>query len=112
MWYGQDGLPYKLVEMEQSHRINVVGFLRRRAASLQVHSWRLEAHYMRNAPDDVVDSWSREIPNSPEEWIEERPLMIELNRLIKLYDSIRPEQRQITVGPDRTATVTQRAVFS
>lgn len=110
MWYGQDGLPYKLTEMEQSHRVNVVNFLRRRAGQLQYHSWRLELHYMRNAPDDVADAWGRELPNSSEEWLENRPLMQELTRLIKLHDSIQPEQRLITVGSDGAATVVKRKV--
>lgn len=39
-WYGQDSFPYRLTEMEASHLVNVLDWLRRRAYQLRLqHYW-------------------------------------------------------------------------
>ena len=92
MWYGQDDFPYKIAEMEQSHRINVKNFLERRAQ--QLHSrglWR-EFKVMERAPEDVFDAWMAENENSitgdPVDWLHNKPFMKALEQAIKNHDTI------------------------
>lgn len=91
-WYGQDGFPYRLTEMEQSHRINVLAFLRRRARNIyERHQWA-ELKVMETAPDDVFAGWEaeneRRLNSDPVEWLNSMPLMQELERLVKAEDTI------------------------
>lgn len=101
MWYGQDDYPYKLSEMEQSHRINVKNFLERRAQ--QLHSrglWR-EFKMMERAPEDVFDAWMAENANSitgdPVDWLHSKPFMKALEQAIKNHDTIDGEVVDITI---------------
>lgn len=94
-WFGEDGYPHRLTEMEQKHRINVIRMLWRRAAQLYERSiWR-EEQMLINAPDEVLHHYeaqrARELPASPEEWLRSRPLFQELQRLIRRYDAIDAE---------------------
>lgn len=80
-WLGQDGFPYLIEEMEQSHRINVLRFLERRAEQLyRQKAWRdakEDARYLRDAPDEVWTAWEnqqgRELPQDPMEWLKSTP---------------------------------------
>jgi hypothetical protein len=95
MWYGQDGFPYRIDEMETSHIYNVLAFLRRRAKNLyDRHTW---AEIM---SDDFEDCPMSEIavpqvPDKPEEWLERKPLIRKFERLLKLRDSIEPDTLSI-----------------
>lgn len=76
LWYGQDGRPYRVVEMETSHVVNVLAFLRRRADDLVRH----EAWYEVNrAPLDeqraILERWRGVIQDDPAAWLERRPLI-------------------------------------
>lgn len=110
MWYGQDGLPYHIDQMEQSHRINVVNFLLRRAASLyKQHQW-YEFNIMESAPEDVFNEWLRDTMNTlndkPEEWLQRTPLMKALDKAIKAHDTIDGEvvpNEEIVIHPDTSA---------
>jgi hypothetical protein len=95
MWYGQDGYPYVVDEMETSHIRNLIGFLQRRADNIyKRHQWH-EARLMESAPDDVFDGWMAEqrraIPSDPLEWLNRRPLMQKLERVLRLRESIEPD---------------------
>lgn len=84
MWYGQDGKPYRVAEMETSHVVNVLAFLRRRADSLVRH----EAWYEVNrAPLDdqlhILLRWRRVIEDDPAAWLERRPLIAALERELR-----------------------------
>lgn len=102
MWYGQDGYPYRLSEMEQSHRYNVLRFLRRRAEHLYDRKDWLEFKRMGNAPDDVFESFMRERERSigcdPLEWLNSRPLVLALERHIRLHESINPDSFELPEG--------------
>lgn len=92
MWYGQDGFPYRIEDMEQSHRINVVNFLKRRAQNIYLrHQWA-EFMQMYHAPQDVFDSWMSAnmytINDDPEEWLMRRPLIQALQRAIAKHNTI------------------------
>jgi hypothetical protein len=66
-WLGQDGFPYLISEMEQSHRINVLRFLERRAEQLyRQKAWRDE-RILAGAPDDVWGEYDRQraLTNTP-----------------------------------------------
>lgn len=105
MWYGQDGFPYKVAEMEQSHRINVQAFLRRRAKNIYLrHQW-LEFHFMQDAPEDVFNAWMREnertLNSDPEEWLNRTPFMQALERAIKNDNTVDGEivTHEVVVRP-------------
>jgi hypothetical protein len=92
MWYGQDDFPYRIDEMEQSHRYNVRNFLLRRAEHLYNRQvWR-EFRTMERAPEDVFDAWMAEnehsLPTSPALWLNNTPLMKALEQAIKNHGTI------------------------
>lgn len=99
MWYGQDGYPYRIEDMEQSHRINVVNFLRRRAVHMYERKLWREFRQMEGAPEDVFDQWmtqnERSLPQGPEDWLNSTPLIRALERAIKVYDSIEPDKEAL-----------------
>lgn len=91
MWYGEDGFPYRLDEMELSHLWNVVNWLTRRAAKLrQQHYWDEFLEY--NDLDDghyglearvAFREWLRrqnEIESDPVVWLDQMPLVRALRR--------------------------------
>lgn len=88
-WRTGDGMPIKLTTMDPEHRANTLAFLRRRADSLQIqHWWWLFG----DAPDDVFDEAHRlEIEEPAEEWLQRRPLVQELTRLVLLDGSVEGE---------------------
>jgi hypothetical protein len=115
-WYGQDGYPYRLTEMEQSHRINVVNFLLRRARNIyERHQW-LEFRVMQNAPEEVFNEWmhqyERAVSSEPEEWLKRTPLMQALDKLIKDHDTVDGEvvsnEVVVTQPSDHTMSPTGR----
>lgn len=87
MWYGQDDYPYKLDEMEQSHRYNVKNFLERRAEALHTRRLWREFKVMEGAPEDVFDAWMAEneskVMASPSAWLSNTPFMKALEQAIK-----------------------------
>lgn len=106
MWYGEDGYPYRVAEMEQSHRHNVLRFLRRRAKNLYMRKeWR-EFRDLLDAPDDVVNSFIQESARSircdPLEWLNSRPLVRSLERHIRLHDAINPDAFELPEGSVKT----------
>lgn len=113
-WYGQDGFPYRIDQMEQSHRINVVNFLRRRAANLyERYQWRV-FRVMQNAPEEVFNEWMREcertIASDPVEWLNSTPLMKALEKAICDHDTIDGEvvSNEVVVVPDTSMSPTGR----
>lgn len=95
-WYGQDGFPYRLDEMELTHLWNVLNFLGRRASQLRLqHYW--DEFLERNDVDDYDDydvgletafhEWLRsqnEIDGIPQDWLNQTPFMQELRHQIAL----------------------------
>ena len=95
-WYGQDGFPYRLDEMELTHLWNVLNFLGRRASQLRLqHYW--DEFLERNDVDDYDDynvgletafhEWLRsqnEIDGIPQDWLNQTPFMRELRHQIAL----------------------------
>jgi len=68
MWYGQDGRPYLIEEMELSHVVNTLAFLRRRAPDLQRHrAWW-------DALNQHATQWQG-LEDDPAVWLERRPLI-------------------------------------
>jgi hypothetical protein len=82
-WYAQDGMPYRLADMEPSHRHNVLAFLKRRATDLY-------AHMLWQASDAVEEDLGAmiAITEDPEEWLSRTILVQELERLIRLDGSV------------------------
>jgi hypothetical protein len=103
MWYGQDGFPYKVDEMETSHLRNTIAFLQRRAHNLyERHKWH-EHRMFANAPDEVYNEYmhemSRSIESNPVEWLGQRPLIQKMIQLVKLRESVTVEPLQLG-GPN------------
>lgn len=100
MWYGQDGRPYRVEDMEQSHRVNVLAFLERRARNLMEHArWREHQLILRNAPDDVFDAYidqsASSIEGNPEDWLNGKPFVQNLRAVIGRHGAIEPDSLQI-----------------
>jgi len=100
MWYGQDGRPYVVEDMEQSHRVNVLNFLERRARALMEHArWREQQLILRNAPDDVFDAYidqcASTIEGNPKDWLASKPFVINLKAVIGRHGAIEPDSLQI-----------------
>jgi hypothetical protein len=98
-WLGQDGFPYLISEMEQSHRINVLRFLERRAGQLyRQKAWRDakdESRYLRDAPDDVWMAWEnsqeRALPQDPIQWLTSTPCVKALVAAVLKEGAIPPD---------------------
>lgn len=85
MWYAQDGMPFRLTDMEPSHRFNVLAFLSRRAKNLMAHrDWQ----ELLGAPDEIIDQWAHQIDEDPQKWLARQPLVQELVRLCRIDGSI------------------------
>lgn len=91
MWYAQDGMPYRLVDMEPSHRFNVLGFLKRRAQNLVGHRNWQDLQSLFGAPDEVFDAWMHQIEEPADRWLARQPLVVELERLCRLDGSMEGE---------------------
>jgi hypothetical protein len=98
MWYGEDGFPYRIDEMELSHLCNVLGWLTRRAAKLrQQHYWDEFLEY--NDLDDgyygldaraAFYEWLRrqnELESDSTVWLRQMPLIQALRREIARRDA-------------------------
>jgi hypothetical protein len=103
MWYGEDGFPYKIEEMETSHIENVVRFLGRRAQNIyERHQYR-EYRMFEDAPADIFDAWMRDnmqtIASDPLEWLAQRPLLQRMEQILNIRHSLNAEQLQLE-GPN------------
>jgi hypothetical protein len=87
-WFGQDARPYRIKDMEQRHRLNVLAMLRRRAESLYDHKQWLDFGDLRNAPDEVMDAYYAELPQDPLKWINSRPLVIAMEKAVRDYGTV------------------------
>jgi hypothetical protein len=85
-WFGQDRRPYRIEDMEQSHRVNVLAFLRRRVDSLATSRLWREFVEMEDAPDDVLKQWSNQLESSPLDWLNSRPLVRALEAAVAAHD--------------------------
>jgi hypothetical protein len=96
-WLGQDGFPYLISEMEQSHRINVLRFLERRAEQLyRQKAWRDE-RILAGAPDDVWGEYERgrSLPQDPMRWLASTPCVRALMAATLKEGSIPPDLLEI-----------------
>lgn len=76
MWYGQDGRPYLIAEMETSHVSNVLAFLRRRADDLVRHeAWYEVNRASLNEQRAILERWRTVIQDDPASWLKRRPLV-------------------------------------
>lgn len=85
MWYGQDGYPYRIAEMELSHVANVLAFLRRRAPDLLSRRVHWEAgHAMREGRWSAwVEESRTRLEDDPAAWLERRPLIVALEHELR-----------------------------
>lgn len=93
MWYGQDDFPYRVDEMEQSHRYNVQNFLRRRAEHLRSRMlWRESRYMTEDTPPEVMAAWLRDnermLMGSAEDWLNATPFMKALDKAIRDHGTI------------------------
>jgi hypothetical protein len=93
MWYGEDGYPYVVEEMDQDHRVNVLRMLKRRA--YQLLKQKLFDEIYNRRPDDLLPSQieaqirdKTALLSDPEAWLSERPFVIALERAIRNHGTI------------------------
>lgn len=88
VWLTADRMPIQLADMDSGHRFNTLAFLRRRAAYLAKAYVYCEERIFLSAPDDVYEQWvverAQALVDGPEAWLERRPLVRELARLVAL----------------------------
>lgn len=89
VWQTRDGMPIALEEMDPGHRANTLAFLRRRADYLaKAYAYCEAVGVFFDAPDDVFDAWmaenERALRDGAQAWLERRPLVIALARLVGL----------------------------
>ena len=88
IWQTADRVVIRLTEMDPTHRRNTLALLRRRAQYNHMMYHRVEEQIMLSAPDDVYNEWwstsSKSLMDDPAAWLERRPLVIELARLVRL----------------------------
>jgi len=85
VWITNDRMPLLLIEMEPSHRRNTLRFLRRRAHYLmKAYVWCEIREVLRfgTPEDDHDDAAGVGLLDDPEQWLERRPLIRELARLV------------------------------
>lgn len=91
-WIMRGGVHIPLEEMDNEHRRNVLDMLIRRAPYTMKLYYLRELQLFSNAPDDVFDEWNaQELNDTPEQWIERRPLIIKLRQLVEHGDAIDAE---------------------
>lgn len=94
MWYGQDSLPYRIVNMDNQHIVNVLDFLRRRASQLKLQHYWDEFLELNDIPDDEVGPDSERafiqwlgknpaIEANPARWLESMPLVRALSKELR-----------------------------
>lgn len=89
MWYGQDGFPYRVAEMELSHVTNVLAFLRRRADDLLARRRWYESVMERRYGKCDDGCWHPTgIEDSAAAWLERRPLVKALKYELVLRDTV------------------------
>lgn len=85
VWITKDQMPLLLTEMDPSHRRATLAFLRRRARYLmKAYVWCEIRDVMRfGAPPDEHDDAGIGLLDDPEKWLERRPLIRELDRIVR-----------------------------
>lgn len=97
-WRPKDSEPARLVDLAPSHRAHLLAFLRRNAAHYKDASeWGLinsiDGSHHGDVAGDALDSMVDELMGtSPQDWIEQRPLVKRLRKLVK-------NDEKATVGP-------------
>lgn len=86
IWRTRDGMPIPLTRMDPGHRAATLAFLRRRAHYLAEAYAFCEMRTFADAPDEVFNDWmahnERAIKDGAQAWLERRPLVIALARLV------------------------------
>jgi hypothetical protein len=99
-WYGQDGRPYLVEHMEQSHRVNVLNFLERRARNLMEHArWREQNAAARSLSREdyeaYIDQCMATIDGNPVDWLDSKPFVQNLRVVVGRYGALEPDSLQI-----------------
>jgi len=89
IWRTRDGMPIRLVDMDPDHRRSTLAFLRRRAAYLRNAYFFCEmaerlgwAWAQSHVLEELLTDYERSLTDHPEHWLERRPLVIALARLV------------------------------
>jgi len=107
MWYGEDGFPYVIEEMETSHIENVIRFLGRRAKNIyRRHRWAEERAAI--ALDVEWNAGPVQIESDALEWLAQRPLLQKLEQVLKVRQALTVEPLQLE-GPNAGVMVVKHA---
>jgi hypothetical protein len=99
VWVTRDGMPVTLEEMDPEHRKATLGFLRRRAVFLRRAYEFCEITDGLYGRRDHFDMGPEELDDDPTEWLERRPLVKELARLVRAEGAIDAEVVDAEVVP-------------
>lgn len=94
VWVARGGIKIPLARMDAEHRRNTLEMLRRRADYQRSMYYLTQEQTYANAPDDVYCVFEQEMAMALDDraidWLERRPLVKELMRLVKLDESNSP----------------------
>lgn len=92
MWYGEDGYPYHIEDMDQDHRWNVLRMLKRRARQLLKQKLFAELYggsrYQTVAEIEADIKAKNLLLSDPQVWLSERPFVIALEKAIRNHGTI------------------------
>jgi hypothetical protein len=98
-WYGQDSFPYRVIEMETQHLVNVLEWLRRRANALRLqHYWDefleyndLDDYDVGSETESAFIRWLGTQPVldvNPVDWLERTPFVQALKHTLALRGTV------------------------
>ncbi len=87
-WFGRDGQPHRVAEMNQEYRLTLLAFLRRRADDLRRQRLWYELYGIDTAPSTRA-RWVRELATRTAlDWLNDRPLVRALERAVARHDAL------------------------
>jgi hypothetical protein len=91
-WFGQDGRPYQVADMDVEHLRNLLAYLRRHASRLRDHRRWWESYHTTESEDALRARQSRELADrSDADWLRDRPLVRALEAELRRRDAVDAE---------------------
>lgn len=88
-WRTRDGLPILLTHMGPDHRRNTLNYLRRNASfTRRAYDWCVIFNRAEDDDQPHMDIRPQALDSGAEDWINARPFMIELQRLVTIDQSV------------------------
>lgn len=111
-WYGADGYPERVAELDDEHLANLIGFLYRRADALRRRLRWFEAYHSDESEDALRARWSRELDvGDASDWLRATPLLRALEAEQRRRDALDCEVVDVAELPSSTRHVTASSTY-